>query len=60
MQFGRVTLDMDARQLLEDDGEVVALTAMEFDLLNAFAQNPNRCCRVTDCSILRIIAVRAI
>ena len=42
MQFGRVKLDMDARQLLQDDGEVVALTSMEFDLLNAFAQNPNR------------------
>ena len=42
VQFGRVKLDMDARQLLQDDGEVVALTSMEFDLLNAFAQNPNR------------------
>jgi two-component system phosphate regulon response regulator OmpR len=42
VQFGRVKLDVDARQLLQDDGEVVALTSMEFDLLNAFAQNPNR------------------
>ena len=42
VQFGRVKLDMDARQLLQDDGKVVALTSMEFDLLNAFAQNPNR------------------
>src|SRR5262249_10936903 len=42
VQFGKVRLDMDARQLLQDNGEVVALTSMEFDLLNAFAQNPNR------------------
>jgi len=42
VQFGRVRLDVEARQLLQDDGEVVALTSMEFDLLNAFAQNPNR------------------
>ena len=42
VQFGRVRLDMDARQLLQDDGEVVPLTGMEFDLLNAFVQNPNR------------------
>ena len=42
VQFGRVKLDVDARQLRQDDGEVVALTSMEFDLLNAFAQNPNR------------------
>ena len=42
VQFGMVKLDMDARQLLQDDGKAVALTSMEFDLLNAFAQNPNR------------------
>ena len=35
-------LDMDGHQLLQDDGAVIALTSMEFDLLNAFAENPNR------------------
>jgi two-component system OmpR family response regulator len=42
IQFGPVVLDMDGHQLLQADGEVIALTSMEFDLLNAFAQNPNR------------------
>ena len=42
VRFGRVSLDIDAHRLLQDDGEVVALTSMEFDLLNAFLQNPNR------------------
>ena len=42
IQFGPVMLDMDGHQLLQADGEVIALTSMEFDLLNAFAQNPNR------------------
>ena len=42
VRFGRVTLDLDARCLIEDGGEPVELTAMEFDLLHVFAQNPNR------------------
>jgi two-component system, OmpR family, response regulator len=42
IQFGPVVLDMDGHQLLQADGEAIALTSMEFDLLNAFAQNPNR------------------
>ena len=42
VRFGRVVLDLDARCLVEDDGEPVELTAMEFDLLRVFAQNPNR------------------
>jgi two-component system, OmpR family, response regulator len=42
IQFGPVMLDMDGHQLLQDDGAVIALTSMEFDLLNAFAENPNR------------------
>ena len=33
---------MDARQLLQDRWRGDCLTSMEFDLLNAFAQNPNR------------------
>jgi len=42
IQFGSVMLDLDGHQLLQADGEVTALTSMEFDLLNAFARNPNR------------------
>jgi two-component system, OmpR family, phosphate regulon response regulator OmpR len=33
---------MATSQLLEDDNSPQPLTAMEFDLLRAFAQNPNR------------------
>jgi two-component system phosphate regulon response regulator OmpR len=35
-------LDLDRRQLIGRDGEEVALTGMEFDLLRAFAEHPNR------------------
>jgi len=42
IRFGRVTLDLDSRRLLHADGSEEHLTAMEFDLLHAFAQNPNR------------------
>jgi len=42
VRFGQVMLDMEAHCLLKDDGEVLPLTSMEFDLLRAFAQNPNR------------------
>jgi two-component system phosphate regulon response regulator OmpR len=42
VRFGRVKLDLEARRLLRDDGEEIALTSMEFDLLSAFLQNPNR------------------
>ena len=40
--FGKVVLDLDARRLVRADGTEERLTAMEFDLLQAFAQNPNR------------------
>ena len=42
VRFGRVRLDVHARQLVDDDGQPHPLTAMEFDLLQAFAQHPNR------------------
>jgi DNA-binding response OmpR family regulator len=41
-RFGDLLLDLDARQLLKADGTELPLTAMEFDLLAAFAANPNR------------------
>jgi two-component system phosphate regulon response regulator OmpR len=42
VQFGHLRLDIDARRLLQPDGEQLELTAMEFDLLVAFARHPNR------------------
>jgi two-component system phosphate regulon response regulator OmpR len=40
--FGQCLLDLDRHQLVGPDGEEVALTGMEFDLLRAFAEHPNR------------------
>jgi len=40
--FGKVCLDLDGRHLIDSDGKRLDLTATEFDLLAAFAQNPNR------------------
>jgi two-component system phosphate regulon response regulator OmpR len=40
--FGAVLLDLEARMLVRADGSEEHLTAMEFDLLQAFAKNPNR------------------
>lgn len=41
-RIGRCTLDLDSRQLFGADGADIAITAMEFDLLKAFVDNPNR------------------
>jgi DNA-binding response OmpR family regulator len=40
--FGRCILDLDGRRLTTRDGADVPVTAMEFDLLKAFAERPNR------------------
>ena len=43
VRFGRCILDLDARRLRTcDGGEDVPITAMEFDLLEVFAANPDR------------------
>jgi DNA-binding response OmpR family regulator len=42
VSFGRKSLDLDARCLVDADGQEEKLTAMEFDLLQAFARHPNR------------------
>ncbi|MDH4581812.1 response regulator [Pseudomonas sp. BN415] len=42
LQLGLCRLDLQSRQLLDAAGEEIPLTAMEFDLLQAFAQRPNR------------------
>lgn len=40
--LGRFRLELDSRRLLDEQGADIELTAMEFDLLQAFAQRPNR------------------
>jgi len=45
VRMGDKRLDLDARRLLQPDGTELPLTAMEFDLLRAFAANPNRALR---------------
>ena len=42
IRFGPFILDMAASRLAKEGGETVVLTAMEFDLLKAFATHPNR------------------
>lgn len=42
VRFGDLLLDLDAHRLLRPDGTELEITAMEFDLLAAFARNPNR------------------
>ena len=40
--FGRCRLDLDSHKLFAEDGSELPLTSMEFDLLRAFAEHPNR------------------
>jgi two-component system phosphate regulon response regulator OmpR len=42
LPIGRCTLDLPARRLLDADGREIPVTAMEFDLLRAFAEHPNQ------------------
>jgi DNA-binding response OmpR family regulator len=42
MAFGHCVLDLDSRELLGPQGEPIPLTAAEFDLLQVFAERPNR------------------
>lgn len=42
VQFGDCVLNLDAHQLKDAEGNEVAITSMEFDLLRAFAENPGR------------------
>ncbi|MGA8260057.1 MAG: response regulator [Arenicellales bacterium] len=42
ISIGECVLDIDARQLVNGEGEEVPLTAMEFDLLQVLAERPNR------------------
>jgi DNA-binding response OmpR family regulator len=40
--FGRCLLDLDRRELIGPEAESIPLTAAEFDLLQVFAERPNR------------------
>lgn len=40
--FGKLFVDLDARSLVHGDGTWEPVTAMEFDLLEVFLQNPDR------------------
>ncbi|MCG8691534.1 MAG: response regulator [Minwuiales bacterium] len=42
VQFGTCRLNLDAHKLFDSEGMEVPLTSMEFDLLKAFAEHPNR------------------
>jgi two-component system, OmpR family, phosphate regulon response regulator OmpR len=42
IDFGACQLDLDAHKLYDAAGEEVPITSMEFDLLKAFAEHPNR------------------
>jgi DNA-binding response OmpR family regulator len=42
IHFGACQLDLDAHKLYDAAGEEVPITSMEFDLLKAFAERPNR------------------
>jgi DNA-binding response OmpR family regulator len=42
VQFGDYSLDLETHQLLDKENQSVPLTSMEFDLLKAFAENPNK------------------
>ncbi len=42
VSFGPCTLDLDRHQLIGRNGEELPLSGMEFDLLRAFAEHPNR------------------
>ena len=42
MPFGPCSLDLDARRLFDEHGEEITITSMEYDLLKAFADHPNK------------------
>lgn len=42
VRFGTCVLDLDTRRLTTGNGDDVPITSMEFDLLKAFAERPNR------------------
>lgn len=41
-RFGRCELDLEAHKLIDGQGKEIPITAMEYDLLKVFAENPDR------------------
>ena len=42
VRIGRCVLDLEAHRLVDEQGADVAMSSLEYDLLKAFAQHPNR------------------
>ncbi len=42
VRVGSCHLDLDSHRLFDKDGDEIAITAMEYDLLRAFLERPNR------------------
>jgi two-component system phosphate regulon response regulator OmpR len=42
VRIGRCVLDVDAHRLIDDKGEEVPMSPLEYDLLKALAEHPNR------------------
>jgi two-component system phosphate regulon response regulator OmpR len=42
VRIGRCVLDLDAHRLIDESGQDVAMSPLEFDLLKALAEHPNR------------------
>ncbi|MDX1434078.1 MAG: response regulator [Gammaproteobacteria bacterium] len=42
VRFGLCSLDLESRRLFGEDGAEITITSMEYDLLKAFADHPNR------------------
>ena len=42
VRIGRCVLDLEAQRLVDDEGREVPMSPLEFDLLKALAQHPNR------------------
>lgn len=42
VRFGQCQLDVESHRLINRDGEEIAITSMEYDLLKAFADHPNK------------------
>ena len=42
IQIGSLTLDIESHTLTDENGQDIPLTSMEYDLLQAFAEAPNR------------------
>jgi two-component system phosphate regulon response regulator OmpR len=42
VRIGRCVLDVAAHRLTDEDGSEVAMSSLEFDLLKALAEHPNR------------------